>query len=228
MQSNTRHWPVAFLLLLIAADLVLICLSTGFYLGYIGDANFAIETDRGHAEVYQYIKAFWITLMFGTLLLAKRQLVFGVAALLFMYLLFDDALQIHEEVGLLLVDPLGLKPALGMRARDFGELIVSMTVGGVILSLGAIGYRLGNALARRVCIHLVIGCFALAFFGIFVDMIHMVLIENALWVNIILIIIEDGGEMFVFSAFAWYSYSTLRQLLPGLSLASPLPSGEAD
>jgi len=157
MASQTR-WSITLLLTLIAADLVLFGLSVGFHLGYLEHWYFALETDRGYSEFFQYIKSFWIATLFGIMFFAKRQLIFGVASVLFLYILLDDAMQIHENVGLLLVDQVGLQPALGLRARDFGELIVSATAGSVILTLGVLSYRIGNALARRVCIHLVIGC----------------------------------------------------------------------
>jgi len=47
--------------------------------------------------------------------------------------------------------------------------------------------------------------------------------EESLWLNIVFGTLEDGGEMIIISAFAWYSHELFRQLLPALSIASPFP-----
>lgn len=223
INTKKKSWPIVFLLLLLAADGVLICLST-YHLGAErGHPHFGLDTERGYAEFFQDIKALWAAMLFAILLFSKKQLIFGVAMFLFSYLLIDDAMRVHEQVGLLLVEPLGISSAFGLRASDIGELLFSLSVGTLVIALGMVGYKVGDATAKRVAIHLLIGCFLLGFFGIAVDMAHVMIGQGTHAIDVLFITIEDGGELVMFSFFAWYAYGLVKMLakMPEIHLAFP-------
>lgn len=211
-KSIIKCWPMTLLAMLLIADVVLIGMSLAHYMGAVKSAYFAVDMDRGYAEFFQDLKALWASVLFGMIYLYRRQLIFLVAATLFCYLLIDDAMQVHEAAGLLLIDPLNLQPALGLRARDFGELIFSGTVGLTFIILGALAYRFGDAMSRRICIHLLLSCLALGFFGVGVDMAHIAIGKGTATIDMWFTTIEDGGELLVFSFFTWYAYGLFQYM----------------
>ena len=90
------------IVLLLAADMVFVVLHIIFKLGFTTDALFLVEMDWGYAEVYQYIKELWaciLLLMLAASAARRPRLLYFAWAMLFMYLLLDDSLQLHERVG---------------------------------------------------------------------------------------------------------------------------------
>ena len=127
---------------------------------------FSLQADLGLSETFQYVKEVWIVILLVMVAIGQRKWVYGSWACLFLYLLLDDSLQIHENLGVCLAEHFTLEPLLGLRARDFGEIAVS------------------------------------AFFGIFVDMLHVALPDVPG-----LAVLEDGGEMVVMSLIVWYVFN---------------------
>lgn len=152
--SSERHESALFLVLLLAADLAFIGLEVLHVWGYANDPRFALGMERGYAEVFQYIKFFWIAFILSWFTLEKRQVLYGVGALLFVYLLLDDSLQVHERGGTALVDEMGIEAAFGLRAQDYGELVVSASAGLFFLLAGGLSYRYSDALARQIGLYL--------------------------------------------------------------------------
>lgn len=206
MKTHLSNWPIKFLGLFLATDVVFIIIHI-IYLNtnLISSELFSIEQDRGYAEFFQYIKEYWIALLLGLLGLRTRSVLYFAWSLLFFYLLLDDSCSIHEKLGATISYRIGLSPAFNLRSVDFGELIVSACVGLFFLVLIAIAYRLGDRLSRKTSRHLVILLFALALFGIVVDMLHIALPFPSL--ASFFGLLEDGGEMVVMSMMAWLVFS---------------------
>jgi hypothetical protein len=224
--SDNYYWSASFLLLLIAADFSFIGLQILHSWGYAGDPRFSLGAERGYAEVYQYVKFFWTAFILGWFTLEKREAVYVVGMLLFLYLLFDDSLTIHETVGGSLVDLFSLPSAFGLRGQDFGELGVSAMAGIFFLASGWVAYRHSGAFARRVGFYLLAGVFALAIFGVGMDLAHQLLASRFSWIDTPLVVLEDGGELIVVSAISWFIYSLADQELTFLQVYSPLESGD--
>lgn len=212
------------MILLLAADAVLVGLNLAYYDGRLIHEHFALDTERGYGEFFLDIKSLWAGMLFALIFLAKRQLAYAVAAVLFLYLVVDDALRVHELMGLRLIEPLNLQPVFGLRARDLGELIFSLSVGLTVITLGAVGYRFGDAVARRVCIHLLVGIGLLAVFGIGVDMAHVAVGQDNPTVDMWFVVAEDGGEVVMFSFFAWYAFGLLNYLTHGWRIGVGMPN----
>ena len=195
--SRTSHTRT-FLIVLLAGDLVFVILHFLPVFGMLNDPQFSLETDGGHPERYQYLKTFTIMVLLLLLMIKTRVGGFGLWALVFLYLLLDDSLSLHESLGELVANGMAFSPAIGLRAQDFGELAVSVGVGLIFLLPVAVFYWRGTQAFKDVSKYLVALLAALAFFGILIDMVHVAV--NMGWkVAFVLGTIEDGGEMVVMS-----------------------------
>jgi hypothetical protein len=194
-----RAAPLEPLLWLLAGDLVLI----GLHLAYAESSKsmLSIERDKGYAESFQYLKELWIVLTLLWMALRPAGRLHAVIAGVFCYLLIDDAFSIHEKYGRKLASYLGVGPMFRLRGQDFGEFAIFAVVG--LVSLAAIGlaFRLGSARFRLEAAFLVAALGALAFFGVVMDMLHVMFKDGML--NQPLGLVEDGGEMLVMSFICW-------------------------
>jgi len=192
-----------FLLLLLSADLVFVLVHlVHTFSPYLSDQLFSIQQDRGYGEAFQYMKAYWIAIMLAVLGWRTREAIYGAWTLLYIYLLCDDAFQIHEQVGSAIARHLGYEPALGLRAQDFGELTVYGAVGLTFLVLIVTIYLRSSRDARNASIDLAVLSGAIAFFGVPVDMLDSV--ARGSRVVGVLGLVEDGGEMVAMSAVCSY------------------------
>ena len=194
-----------FLAILLAVDIVFVALHFGRLFGIVDGEQFSVEADRGYPELYQYVKILAFSILFAAVSVRTKDLGYAVFALLSVYLFLDDAFQIHEISGVHVTSLLGIKPALGLRAQDFGEIIVTAMAACVFLPAIAYFFLRGDDGFRAACRHIVLLLVALVFFGVVVDMFHVAL--NLGWkVTFLLGVVEDGGEMVVISLLAWYAY----------------------
>lgn len=226
-------WLIPLTGLFIAVDLVFVCLHLALEWGYLHGLKFSLVEEWSYSEWFQYFKFFWIAVMFGLLYAQQKKLVYFTGAAIFTYLLLDDSLRIHENVGKLIVLSQGWEPYwtthLNLRNQDWGELAVSVVAGGAFLTMLALAYWRGDSASRRVCVHLVLWIAVLGFFGVFVDMLSIAVGESDLTV-LLLDISEDGGEMIVASLIVFYSTRLLVLKGPG-NLSSddrPKAGKEAD
>jgi hypothetical protein len=203
-EIGINSWASKLFSLFILTDICFIALSILALSGYWSDLYpdlysnpYFIEVDRGYAEFFQYMKTFWCILLMGLIAIRQRSPLYLSWMLLFLYLLADDCIEIHENLGYYLSTRLGFVPAFGLRARDFGEVLVSASVGLFLLSCIGMAYRLGDSVFRKVSRSLLIMLLALAVCGILVDLLHMMAPRRLFHVFGIL---EDGGEMIVMSA----------------------------
>lgn len=155
-----------------------------------------VDTDRGYAEVFQYLKLAFVLLLVVVLAVERRS--WRMLAWLppFAYLLADDALRIHEDGGLIAAELLGLEAALGLRARDFGEIVVALAAGGACLVLLVVAYFFADRRERWLFRALTALVALLAVFGIGLDLVHQAVSGGATGLDW-LAVAEDGGEMIV-------------------------------
>lgn len=192
--------PVAaLLLLLLAADVAFAALHVASGYGLTRSSRlFRLGSDRSYAEVYQYVKLFWAALYALGLAFARRPAsVYGACALLFAYLLADDAFMVHERLGATFAAGLAFRDAAGVRAQDFGELlatgIAATALLGVLLVSCVRAPRAQRAFAAGVLAWVAV----LAAFGVAIDVAHVALGHSAgrttggVWWELV----EDGGEM---------------------------------
>jgi hypothetical protein len=199
-------WIIKLFCLFLATDIGFILLHLVYvYTDLTSNQIFSLDTDRGFSEIFQYIKEYWIALLLGFFAIKTRSFSYLSWSLLFFYLLLDDAAEIHERLGLWLSIQFAFTDMFNLRAVDFGELLVSGSVGLFFLISIAATYYFGDRSSREVSKYLTMLLFALAFFGVVVDMLHIAFEFSFLepW----FIIAEDGGELVVMSLIACLIFS---------------------
>ncbi|BAS54175.1 hypothetical protein LBWT_580 [Leptolyngbya boryana IAM M-101] len=212
--------PLAeILLLLLLTDFLAILAHFAFRLvPQFNSLYWAISSDRGFGETFQYIKEFWLVCSFAMLARIRAEWAYLSFSLLFGYLLIDDAFFVHEQVGEWIATTQNFQPVLGLRAVDLGELVVVASTGLFFLVLIGVSYWLGTQKFRWVCkrIFVLLGC--LAFVGVVLDALHImmeVINRPGIPLGFAFELAEDGGEMIVMSLLCWYGISLLKQ--PDLS-----------
>lgn len=202
--GSHRAW--AIVLLLLSADLAFITLHAFNALTlWWENPMLNIEKDHGYAESFQYLKYFWASILCIVLAVKAKAWHFLAWAFLFAYLLADDSLALHEQMGSLIAAQLNFEPPWGLRTQDVGELISALGTALVLCVPLALAYMKGAALFKLVSIHLAQLVIILACFGVLVDMLHMT-VQSGWKLKFVLSVIEDGGEMVAASALLAYTY----------------------
>jgi hypothetical protein len=195
-----------FLALLLCADFMFIALhSISDLTPYLNNEFFYLGNDAGYPEFYQYIKWLWIIILLIHISKIRGSFRYVTWALVFTYFLFDDALRLHEIVGDFIERNLDLSPPFGLRLQDIGELVVSASVGMILLSFVTLAYLNGEEAFKKMSQDMLLLILALVFFGVGVDMAH-VAIKLGWKVRFVLGVIEDGGEMVIASLILWYVF----------------------
>ena len=188
------------LLLLLVVDIFFIIIHIFYSFGFTSDWRLSIAEDFSYGEVYQYIKELWIIVLLLLLCKTRNSSVFSSWVLLFIYLLLDDSLRVHEEIGRVMVRSFDFQPMFQLRAQDFGELAVTVLFGGILFSIIGVSYYFSSEWSRHVSIRLFILVMMLALFGVVVDMIAIAT-GAEFWS-----VLEDGGEMIIMSIIVCYCF----------------------
>lgn len=203
MIHELRSRRYTLLWLLLAADFAFIALYALYGFKFVTDPKFGLIEDWSYGEVFQYTKELWLVLLLAALFLQYRAGALLSWCMLCVYLLLDDSLRIHESGGEFVADTLGFAPWLGLRAVDFGELVVSAAAGLLLLSVIVSTYRCRQIRVRRFSQRLGLLFLGLLFFGIGVDMIPR---PEAWLADKALGAIEDGGEQICMSMMLAYVF----------------------
>jgi len=169
---------------------------------------FMINNDNGYPEMFQYFKYFIVILILIYFILKKQGIGYIAWLLLFILLLLDDAFRFHESFGTWAVAKFNYSPMFGLRAHDLGELTYVAFFGSILLFFLVFGYLKGNEKYRKINIDLGLLFALFLFFGVAMDMIDQ-LVEYNRYSHLILILIEDGGEMITLSFIVWYFFYLL-------------------
>jgi hypothetical protein len=173
---------------------------------------FAVTYDRGLGEAFQYVKEFWIALLFASLVVFRHKIAYLGWSLLYTYFLLDDMFSFHENIGKQLATLAGYSPSTtlfnNLRAGDLGELAVSFVAALVTFSLIAVSYKLGDEETKKVFNDLFILLAILIFFGVALDIVDRLF--NSRMLKGALGLAEDGGEMLIMSVIFWYTYILTR------------------
>lgn len=202
--------PVALLLLLLlSADLAFV----GLHLAHVAhpffaDRKYSIETDRGIAEAFQYIKAWWLILLAAGLWWRAREPLYAAWAVIFAYLLADDALGLHETLGAGLAGALGLEAGgpLALRGADLGELLKAGIAGLTAMALLAVAWRRSRAAARAASADLLCLLGIFGFFAVGIDGVHAATGNGPGTLAMTLAVLEEGGEMAALSLTCAYAF----------------------
>lgn len=195
------------LLLLVCTDLAFIVLHlANVETGWLRGVGISLEADGGLPETYQYVKEFWIAVCMAATFWRTRIRAYAVWAIMFAFLLVDDAGQVHERVGAWLGQQYALPALFGLRADDMGELLFAAMIGTSMLALLGLASWRGGEQSGRITRDVLCLIVALAILGVFVDMLHVVSYLRRSLVAQVLLVVEDGGEMLVMSALTAYAF----------------------
>ena len=205
----------AFLGLLIAGDLLLVGLHLlHIYSRYFSDIGissymFSLTHDGGVGEIYQYLKMYWIVLLLVGVSVRSGKLAYLSWTFLFLFLLLDDSLQIHEQLGAIVSSRMGYTAALHLRAQDLGELTVVCLAGLFLGSLLSLTCWRGDPQFRRISRDLALLVGLVVLFVVGIDMLHGISDIDA--VIAARALLEDGGEIVAMSFVCWYVYRVFLQ-----------------
>ena len=187
--------------LLIAADLGFLAMFAALAAGLTDDLGFRATYDRSYAEVFQYLKLYWIVLLMGLLAWRRGSLLALGFGVLFGFLLVDDYASLHERWGEQIAAAWGLPAMWMLQPYDFGELIVFFSYAAITGPLLLVGYRLADARDRVLVWDLFRLLALLAVFAVGVDVLHALALPEL--ISNLIGAFEDGGEMIVASLLVW-------------------------
>lgn len=195
-----------------AAVLVLIGLHlaqllTGDRMGALG--AFALDRDRGLAECFEYAMSFAAAACLLLCLKATRQAVYASLAGLHLWLMLDNALQLHERLGARL--EAFLLSLGGPPVGESGVFMITMLTIALVVSLSL--WR-ASGFHRALGLGLIAAATPIAAFAAGVDLVHGRLATLSPLIDQALILLEDGGELTLFAlnaAFAAAAWAQLRR-----------------
>jgi hypothetical protein len=200
-----RRWPtVPF-----AVDFLLIAIACSFRARGFMPGPFSVNVDWGYPEMFQYTKEAVIVMAHIVLYRRLRTPTYLVWSGVFLYLLLDDSLQIHERLAETLaawaMSQGHVSLLFGLRPRDIGEVLVAGTVATFILVAVVLTYGRASSIDRRTTRSLVGLLGLLGGFGVALDAASMAV--SSWWLGFF----SDTGEMFALSAATSYLLVRLRQ-----------------
>jgi len=199
------------LAVVLAADVLLI----GVHLAYslprcTFNPQLQIDVDGGYAELWEYAKEAAAGLLLVLVALRRRSRHVLAWALVFLFSLLDDGLQLHEAAGEWLGEWLGrFLPAGHHVLQSSSEVLVMGLFGIVLLGLVALTYRGEPDDLRRAGRRLLALFALLSFFGVLGDLIQGLTTHRI--ARHLLAVFEDGGEMPSMSIIVTYAWMLFRE-----------------
>ena len=136
---------------------------------------------------------------------ARVMLFFNV---FFIFAWLDDSAQYHERVGGVVSESLRIPSLFGLRGQDFGELIAWASIAVMLLAVALWAYNGKQPGDLNVVVILSKPIAALIFCGVIFDMLHIIIKGH--WADLILTVLEDGGEMISIAAAVAASLAVLN------------------
>ncbi|WP_235299272.1 hypothetical protein [Portibacter marinus] len=213
--NNLQNGVKILLLALLLTDVAFLILHVfaAFYMRHTDDFDFYLMTrDRSYAEVFQYIKEFKIALFLFMMSLNTKQVLFAILGLLFVYLLADDMMGLHEGAGVYFKETF-LSPEAGKLPMVVIQVVFSFLVFIIFAILIWFFIKSGvdseyELFSKKLMLLVVF----LAIFGVGIDFLHSLYnltdIDSE-YVNQILALIEDWGEMLVMTGIVGYVYGVV-------------------
>lgn len=222
-QQATMQMPFfrMLLLLLLSVDFALIAAHLLYMTGVVETRLYSILNDQGYAEFYQAIKQGWLALIMALYAWQNANRRYLAWSAIFCYILLDDFLMLHENVGLAIAEIWQLDDRLGLRGQDFGELLFIGSAACLLLLPLALNLIRGDQRFRRDSLLLIAGFVVYAGFAVGVDLIHVLLLETVL--SDFFGLLEDGGELIVFTFLLWAGLLMLAR--HGVTPAGTQPAG---
>jgi hypothetical protein len=185
---------------------LLLCFDSCILLLHLGHVFFSLPTffDIGRdwtlGELFQYFKELWLAFSLLWLSVNLDSRFYGAWSLFFLYLFFDDALMVREWLGNQIGSRLAFEAPL-LRPNDVGEM-AALAVPATLLIFIAVQHYGSEQRTQAFSWRLFPWLLLLGLCGIVADFIH-VLVMNHFALDVVLELLEDGGEMIVMSFLVW-------------------------
>ena len=194
---------------LLLVDLAFLLLHLQFFTRYSLGMMFNLEADHGYSEWFQYFKEGLICCLLFYVFYRKKSKVFASWAWLVLFLLADDSFRLHERSGDLLapVIPEALANLFHVSPDSLAEVLFFGIAGCTLIAPVAFFHLRSSHQDRRHSLNLLLMLGVLSFFGVFVDLLHMMVAgwgANSVVVKLFGMI-EDGGELLAMSVMLWYA-----------------------
>jgi len=192
------------LILLLIGDLFFFVLYAVCSLFQLPDSNlFSLGMDGGFPECFQYVKQTGSAIILVRLFYSTAQFGFLAWAIIFIYLLLDEGLCIHERMGPVLAEWLRMGKFATEKLHHAYELAFSVAMAAFLLIPVACGYRWGSLFCKQVTHALLVLLLSLAGFGLGVDFIHSS-IDVGWLAGGMIGAFEEVGEMLIMSLTVGY------------------------
>lgn len=164
-----------------------------------------ITRDEALPELVGYLKWLVIIVALVWLSIRDRWSVPFRWSLVFVMILIDDSVQIHETLGLILWDVIPFPPSLVDRGEDISEMIAFGCMGLIAMALTATLFTRHGPIARELSIRFLMIVAGLVFFGVVLDFLHQLISVASKGTAMdgllppFFSLLEDGGEMIMAS-----------------------------
>lgn len=173
----------------------------------------ALDIEGSLPEIYQHLKvaatAALLALIFGE----TRARIYAALSIVFVYVVLDDALVLHERAGTWVAARTDAEPPFGLDTAAVAELLFLVCVGVACLGLVIAATATSDTRHVRTAGLFLVPVAAFAFFGGAFDLLHAVVADAFVGANLLFSTIEDGGELFAMTiacALAKTIYRTVR------------------
>jgi hypothetical protein len=227
---NTWRWTfenqraVKFVLaFVVSVDILLMLIHVVVMVGWDAPDILRIDMDGSYGEAYQYAKYVWLLILLLVYARENRNWPIVAWALLVFYFLVDDALVIHERVGLWYSSSSWSFDVGPLSAQTFGELTMSALVGLLLVVPLVVGYTRADLRTKEIYRVMVALVVVLLVFALVVDAVHALFIDVKL-IDRALGFVEDMGEMLTLSAMVVYAFRlNVKGGMPGFAHAEQAP-----
>lgn len=203
-----KSFSLTLLFVLAAIDFIFMGLHAMKSLGYITDPNFSVTQSWGYPEIFQYLKAGFVAACFFWLGANYKRPQFYSWGVVFLYVLLDDSIEVHEYLGYhagTFLENAGISGG-----KTLGELVVFGLLGLMVFTPLFYFYIRSRHRELKIMTQDLFMLFvAMLFFGIGVDVLHD-MAETGTVLNGVLGLVEDGGEMLVMSIITWYTWTMIK------------------
>lgn len=195
------------LIALLAIDAVILLANALYYLAHNGYGDTVIvglfraqmwdgARDESLIEWVGYVQLGGAAILLLALAIQRKLSLYFAWSLVFLVLMLDDSLRLHENIGHFLVSTVHLPSVLGLNPNDLGELF-AWAFFGVVLGIGLVVTHLGSSKTLRhdSWVFFALTAF-LACFAVLLDMMEIIVWDLLpLFGHGLITLTETGGEL---------------------------------